>query len=59
MEETHKQNQSNSEKDMDLGVLFNLIRSLFSSLANGIVWLITSFFNVILQLVLYSKKHIF
>lgn len=63
MSETHLNKQSSSspktdEEDMDLGVLFNLLRTLFNNIANGIYWIFNSIFNLSIALLLYIKKHL-
>lgn len=54
--------QSSSQKteteDIDLGVLFNLLRSLFNNLINGIYWIFTSLINSLLAFIIYIRKHL-
>ncbi len=62
MSDTHLNKQTASgktdEEDMDLGVLFNLLRSLFKNIANSIYWVFNSIFNLSIALLLYTKKHL-
>ncbi len=53
MSETHKTN----DEDMDLGVLFNLLRTLFKNIANGIYWIFNSTFKITIAFLLFIKKH--
>lgn len=63
MSETHFDNKSTKnnkeEKDMDLGVLFNLIQTLFRNIIISLSWLFNSIFKAILLLFIYLKKHLF
>jgi len=62
MSETHIDKQTSvsktEEQDMDLGVLFNMLRSLFNSIVNGIYWLIKSLFNLFITFIIYIKNHL-
>ncbi|MDA3905862.1 MAG: hypothetical protein PF484_07290 [Bacteroidales bacterium] len=62
MEETHinKENSTmkSDDEDMDLGVLFNLLRSLFKSIGNGIKTFFATSFNMLISFFIYLKRHI-
>ncbi|MCD6089880.1 MAG: hypothetical protein J7J72_00135 [Bacteroidales bacterium] len=45
-------------EELDLGVLFNLLRSLFISIGQGIKWIFIAVFNLIIAFFIYLKKHI-
>ena len=45
-------------EDIDLGVLFNLLRSLFKSLGNSIKWFFNSVFQLTIAFLIYFKRHI-
>jgi hypothetical protein len=62
MRDTHFDEQSTStkseEENMDLGVLFNMLRSLFKSMLNGIYWIFNSIFKLSIAFLVYTKKHL-
>jgi len=49
--------ERNNQEDMDLGVLFNLLRKLFNNIAKVILWIFKSIFNIIIAFLIYIKKH--
>lgn len=61
MEESPINKQSSPQKsepeDIDLGVLFNLLRSILKSLVDGIIWVISSIFNLIVSFLIFLKRH--
>lgn len=62
MSETHLNKQSSSqdvnEQDVDLGVLFNLLQTLFKNIGNGIYCIFNSIFKLTIASLLYVKKHL-
>lgn len=60
-QETHSGKLSeidNKQKeDLDLGVLFNLIRTLLNNLVKSIVWIFKSLFEFLISILIYLKKH--
>lgn len=45
------------EEDVDLGVLFNLLRTIFIGLFSSILRLLQSIFSTLINLLIYLKKH--
>ena len=62
MSEIHSDKQFTTpkmkEEDIDLGVLFNLLRSLVKNIINGIQWIFNSIFKLVIAVLLYIKKHL-
>lgn len=62
MSETHVNKQSSSKKsneeELDLGVLFNLLKILFKNIANGILWIINSILKSAIIFLIFLKKHL-
>lgn len=46
-------------EDMDLGVLFNLLRSLFKNIGNGLKTLFEFVYHSIIRFFLYIKRHLY
>ncbi|HAG16032.1 MAG TPA: hypothetical protein DCG69_05840 [Bacteroidales bacterium] len=61
MDETQSKNNriapNTKEEDVDLGVLFNLLKAIFVGLFNSILGLFIATFNVLIRFLIYLKKH--
>jgi hypothetical protein len=58
MAEKHFDDQNPKEEDIDLGVLFNLLRTLFRNIIDGISWFFQAIFNNIIIFLIFVKKHL-